>query len=119
MSPSNTCLRVLTAMRSNGSVTPRSFRHPTIDGGDEMDRLAARINELREAGYLIETRIEKSTSGKRFARYFLSGEDARLVTAPEPACPSETTTTAPEPVEQTMFDMPAHPATRSPYEDAA
>lgn len=34
-------------------------------------RLAARINDLRAAGYLILTRIEKK-NGKRFAVYSLS-----------------------------------------------
>lgn len=110
--------RVLAAMRSHGSVTPRSFRYPTIDGGDETDRLAARINELRDHGYAIETVIETTAKGKRHARYFLSGEPASGVpsTPPSGDLPREEQGDhqdgTPEP---TLFDMPA--AAASAYEE--
>jgi hypothetical protein len=69
-------LRVLAALRANrGGVTPRDFNHaPTIDGHDEMERLAARILELREHGYLITTVMETSFKNKRYARYTLVAE---------------------------------------------
>lgn len=70
----DTQTRVLRLLREHGSLTPRSFRHPTIDGGEEMDRLAARINELRELGHNIITVMETSPAGKRYARYVLRGE---------------------------------------------
>ena len=34
-------------------------------------RLAARINDLREQGYSITTETEKTSTGKRIARYWL------------------------------------------------
>jgi hypothetical protein len=38
-------------------------------------RLAARIADLKDEGYRIETTMETSDlNGKRFARYFLLGE---------------------------------------------
>lgn len=45
-----------------------------------FDRLAARIYELRDAGHMIDTRMEHSEDGKKcWARYFLikeAGKDA-------------------------------------------
>jgi biotin operon repressor len=37
-------------------------------------RLASRINELRDCGYDIETRIKRTTNGKQIAEYTLKGE---------------------------------------------
>ena len=43
--------------------------------GFRCTRLAARIAELKDEGFRIETTMEKNqTNGKRFARYFLIGE---------------------------------------------
>jgi hypothetical protein len=104
-----THFRILDAMRHHGSVTPRSFRAPTIDRGDEIDRLAPRIGELREHGYSIETVMEKSSRGKRFARYILRDK-------PQPTGPS-----SPKPTldaGDALFEVPHQPS--SAYdEDAA
>lgn len=37
-------------------------------------RLASRINELRDSGYDIETRIKRTTTGKQIAEYTLKGK---------------------------------------------
>lgn len=37
-------------------------------------RLASRINELRDCGYDIETRIKRTTNGKQIAEYHMKGE---------------------------------------------
>lgn len=37
-------------------------------------RLASRINELRDCGYDIETRIKRTTTGKQIAEYHMKGE---------------------------------------------
>lgn len=42
-------------------------------------RLGARIYELRDAGYDIETTWAESFSGKRFAKYVLHEKPAQLV----------------------------------------
>lgn len=113
--------RVLAAMRSHGSLTVRSFSHsPTIDGGGEFDRLPARIEELREAGYAIETVMETTARGKRYGRYFLRGEPEVSGASSTPVHPDgadlKTQGAASEAVEQpSLFDIPAP----SPYRDAA
>lgn len=111
-------VRVLAAMRSHGSVTPKSFLAPTVDGGDEITRLAARVNELREAGYTIETVMDKTVRGKRFARYFLRGEPEASGATSNPIEPDgadlKTQEVAPE-APATLFDVPA----ASPYRVAA
>jgi hypothetical protein len=108
-----THFRILAALRAYGSLTPRSFdRQPVIDGGDEIDRLAPRILELREHGYNIETVIERTARGKRYARYFLRGEpaDARPVAQGDPEAQVE-----PEPT--SLFDLQRTPF--DPYGEAA
>jgi hypothetical protein len=58
--------QVLSYMRLWGSVTPLQAMH---DIG--CMRLAARIKDLRDRGYRIETRTIESKNGKRYASYRL------------------------------------------------
>lgn len=107
--------RILAALRAHGSVTVRSFSHsPTIDGGPEFDRLPARIEELREAGHTITTRLEKTSRGKRYGRYFLTNDV--VVSSVSPAGQGRA-----QPVTQqrqsgetletpALFDMPTKPS---------
>lgn len=115
----NTQLRVLAALRSHGSLTPRDFRYPTIDGGDEMDRLAARINELRDAGHNIVTTIEVTARRKRYARYQLHGEAASDVPSPSAALrgPAESSPGGASETAPPLFELPVQASGH--YGDAA
>jgi hypothetical protein len=113
-------LRVLNLLRSHGSLTPRDFRHPTIDGGDEMERLAARINEIRGEGHNVVTSIEVTPNGKRYARYTLQGEAASGVSSSTSSSDNDVVpmgglqeTSEPTP----LFEVPHTPT--SHYGDAA
>lgn len=58
MSRSTQCDRVLAALYLAGArgITCIEFDAPNVcDGGEPIKRLAARVNELREAGFEIET----------------------------------------------------------------
>jgi hypothetical protein len=58
--------RVLRALRMHDTITPLDFMQAdTIDGGAQIFRLAARVEELRARGYAIEN------VGGRYARYRL------------------------------------------------
>lgn len=65
-------------MSQTGRVLAMLYNRPEgITAIDALDaagcfRLAARINELRREGYDIETREERTSSGKRIARYVLT-----------------------------------------------
>lgn len=49
----------------------RSLTHRDAQDLFNCDRLGARIHELREDGWHIETVMESNASGKRYARYAL------------------------------------------------
>lgn len=70
--------RVLRALEGVGSLglTVEDFdgTRDVIDGGPRLKRLAARIGELRDEGYEIETRTEV-VNGSRYARYILRGSE--------------------------------------------
>lgn len=63
--------RVLRALRALGDhgVTSVDFLPPTVDGGPPILRVAARIHELREDGFVIQTR-----RGSTVDKYVLIGQ---------------------------------------------
>lgn len=63
--------RVLEYMKSHKGIT--ALDAMSLPGGMVM-RLAARIADLRSEGHVIDTYIETSEKGKRYARYFLIKE---------------------------------------------
>ena len=68
------CDKILDYMRKYGSITPRE-----ADAEFGCMRLASRINDLRERGYAIGTRMKtgKNRDGgtTNFAEYYLIEED--------------------------------------------
>lgn len=86
--------RVLRALRARGQhgITQLDFDGPTIDGLPPARRLASRIDELRAAGY----RIDSSGRRHRMAVYVLLGE-------PEGERPHEAGDGAEAPFEQATF----------------
>ncbi len=66
MKPSTT--RVLAFLRFRGlaGATPAEARNAIA-----CDRLAARVHELKAAGYVIESVAERTPMGARIARYYL------------------------------------------------
>ena len=113
---SKTHHRILDAMRQHARISERDFdRSPTLDGGDEFTRLAARIGELREHGYAITTTLVTTSRGKRYATYSL--DDVRPLAAaraaaPEPIAPHD------EDADLALFDpAAAAPAARSVYDE--
>jgi hypothetical protein len=82
----------------------------------DLKPLNARILELREHGYHIETVIERTGRGKRYARYFLRGEpaDARPVAQVESQGDPEAQV---EPEPTSLFDLQRTPF--DPYGEAA
>ncbi len=78
-------LRVLRQRRGDG-VTVIEFRPPdVIDGGAPIERLAARVEELRKRGHRIDTRKGRT----RLARYVLiespAGTKAAAARPPAPS----------------------------------
>ena len=69
MKPGSQCDLILSYMREKGSITQK-------DAVELFDcyRLGARIHDLREMGYLIDSVPEKNKNGARWARYILRGE---------------------------------------------
>lgn len=53
-------------LRGPDGATPAEARHALA-----CDRLAARVHELRAAGYDVESVAERTPAGARIARYFL------------------------------------------------
>lgn len=51
-------------LQDYGSISPLEARH--VYG---IERLASRIDELRQSGHSIETRTKKDARGKRYAEY--------------------------------------------------
>lgn len=66
MKPQTLAVYSLLLSRGKAGVTPLQAMH---DVGTM--RLAARVAELREAGYVITTYDQRTPSGKRVARYVL------------------------------------------------
>ena len=62
------CKRILAYMQGHGSITPLE----ALEYCGSF-RLSARIKNLRDAGYGIET-VSETKNGKTYARYFLKGE---------------------------------------------
>lgn len=62
------CKRILAYMQGHGSITPLE----ALEYCGSF-RLSARIKNLRDAGYSIET-VSETKNGKTYARYFLKGE---------------------------------------------
>lgn len=62
------CKRILAYMQGHGSIS-------TLEALEYCGsfRLSARIKNLRDAGYMIQTTNE-TKNGKTYARYFLKGE---------------------------------------------
>jgi hypothetical protein len=65
---------VLTYLQRHGSITP-------MQALNELGcyRLGARIWELRDAGYPIDTETVSTPSGKHFAKYVLIPEAVQMV----------------------------------------
>jgi predicted ArsR family transcriptional regulator len=61
---------ILVHLKKHGEITP-------LDALKEFGcfRLAARIHELRKAGYKIKSETEKTLFGKTITRYVLSNEE--------------------------------------------
>jgi len=59
--------KILTALKAGDTLTP-------MDALRRFGcfRLAARVNELRDEGLQIQSRIEKTEEGRRYARYWLA-----------------------------------------------
>lgn len=70
--------RVLEAMRQRGStgITTLDFDGPTIDGGAPIRRLAARIEELRKRGHIIDSTQRRH----KLAVYVLKNSPASVST---------------------------------------
>ena len=58
--------QILDYMAKHGSITSREAMLNL-----NCMRLASRINELRKSGYPISATMETSTSGARYARYYM------------------------------------------------
>lgn len=63
------CSSVLSHIQKNGSIS--SLEAIQLYG---ITRLAARILDLKDMGFHIESTLEKS-NGKRYSRYFFKKED--------------------------------------------
>lgn len=55
---------IVTHLQKHGSISPLEARH--VYG---IERLASRIDELRQNGHSIETRQKRDPRGKRYAEY--------------------------------------------------
>jgi Helix-turn-helix domain len=66
MKPKTQCEHILKDLKAGLRITP-------VDALAKYGcfRLAARINDLRNGGYGIETEIVTNTNGKNYAQYFL------------------------------------------------
>lgn len=74
MKPSEqSTLDLLRSRRSEGVTTGEAYRYG-------IGRLSARVKELRDAGYSIETRRVETYNGAKIARYFI--EEPRTLTDP-------------------------------------
>lgn len=62
------CKRILAYMQGHGSITPLE----ALEYCGSF-RLSARIKNLRDSGYAIQT-VSETKNGKTYARYFLKGE---------------------------------------------
>lgn len=73
--------RVLVALRQHRQgISQADFLSPTIDGLPPIGRLAARVEDLRDRGYRIDTRRRPG----QYAVYKLAGEPAsETIPAPE------------------------------------
>ena len=63
---------VLRHLREHGSITSREALRAY-----GCDRLAARVWEVRQAGYRVEKTMEAQQDGAHFARYFLARKRRR------------------------------------------
>ncbi|MCA2979348.1 MAG: hypothetical protein INH37_13755 [Myxococcaceae bacterium] len=59
-------LTILKHLREVGTISPLEARH--VYG---IERLASRIDELRQEGYRISTAMKRDPMGKRYAEYRL------------------------------------------------
>lgn len=62
---------ILNHFRKVGTISPLEARH--VYG---IERLASRIDELRQEGFNIATRMKRDPMGKRYAEYVLRGYTA-------------------------------------------
>lgn len=70
--------RVLAQLKRTGRVLPyQDFTPPTVDGGKPIARVAPRIEELRQEGYDIQTRIAENGT----AVYVLADQQTALAVA--------------------------------------
>src|SRR4051794_954643 len=88
--------RIVRMLRSTGDrgITQLDVDAPTLDGGTPIRRLASRINELRDAGYVINTHARRN----KMAVYRLESEPEQARPAAEPPSPASPPTPTPTPV---------------------
>jgi hypothetical protein len=55
---------ILNHLQKYGSISPLEARH--VYG---IERLASRVDELRQSGFKLTTSIKKDAKGKRYAEY--------------------------------------------------
>lgn len=77
MTQADRVLAALTRAGSHGITQTDFIRYPTLDGGPPITRLAARIEELRDSGFVITSgerrdrcviyRIDLTSEGQLFA----------------------------------------------------
>ena len=76
MKPATRQVLDLLRLRGKDGVTPAEARTAIA-----CDRLAARVHELKAAGYPIEAVRERSEAGAAFCRYYLATPTAPVPTA--------------------------------------
>jgi hypothetical protein len=91
-------------------ITQADFDGPTVDGGLPIRRLAARVEELRRAGWTIKSLKDPS----KFSRYVLvsavvkqavvTGASSRLTSAPTGRLVNHV-----QPASESLFEVAANP----------
>jgi hypothetical protein len=64
---------IISHMKRYGSISPLEARH--VHG---IERLASRIDELRQEGFQIVTTMKRDAKGKRYASYEFAPEGVLL-----------------------------------------
>lgn len=66
--------QIVRHLQQYGSISPLEARH--VYG---IERLASRVDELRQGGHSIETRTKRDARGKRYAEYAYAPVSGPLV----------------------------------------
>ena len=72
----NQCQQLLTLLEMKGSTTALE-----ASGVYRIRALPRRIADLKEAGYTIVTKLDRDTTGQRYARYYLKGTSVEAARA--------------------------------------